>query len=223
MINAFAVPGGYIFRDAGPRGACRTNRSSRGSFATRSPTSIEARPSGDEQKDRGIRADAAFGDWKRKSGNRRRKRRRWKRSWTNLRKGRASGLLSYESKRTGSGQSSPRMRHDPFGLVRISERVARVSSEATDIFDALYAPGDAVTRSERSALRGEEFHNRKAGRADGQALRGRDVARATEGDAGLPGGHPYGEPSMESVAFQRVARAVLLLLGLCTGCLRRRA
>jgi predicted Zn-dependent protease len=75
-------------------------------------------------------------------------------------------LLSYEieADRIGAILAS-NAGYDPFGLVRISERVARVSSEAPDIFDADYMlPGDAVTRArEIRAFAEQKFTTERPG------------------------------------------------------------
>jgi predicted Zn-dependent protease len=57
-------------------------------------------------------------------------------------------LINYEFEADKVGAVlSANAGYDPFGLVRISERIARIPKEQSDIFDATYmTPNDAVER-----------------------------------------------------------------------------
>jgi hypothetical protein len=75
-------------------------------------------------------------------------------------------LLSYEIEADRIGAIlAANAGYDPFGLVRISERVARAPAETPDIFDPDYMlPNDAVKRSkEIRAFAEEHFKTDKPG------------------------------------------------------------
>jgi len=167
-INAFAVPGGYIFVTLGLVRQCRDESELAGVIA-HEIAHVYRRHGLQEMSKRiaGIRADAAFGELEEEVGEPTEEEKEMEalvdQTYERVVHPR---LLSYEIEADRIGAIlAANAGYDPFGLVRISERVARVSSEAPDIFDADYMlPGDAVTRSrEIRAFAEKSFTTEKPG------------------------------------------------------------
>ena len=167
-INAFAVPGGYIFVTLGLVEQCRDESELAGVIA-HEIAHVYRRHGLQEMSKRiaGIRADAAFGELEEEVGEPTEEEKEMEalvdQTYERVVHPR---LLSYEIEADRIGAIlAANAGYDPFGLVRISERVARVSSEAPDIFDADYMlPGDAVTRSrEIRAFAEKSFTTEKPG------------------------------------------------------------
>ena len=176
-INAFAVPGGYIFVTLGLVRQCRDESELAGVIA-HEIAHVYRRHGLQEMSKRiaGIRADAAFGELEEEVGEPTEDEKEMEalvdQTYERVVHPR---LLSYEIEADRIGAIlAANAGYDPFGLVRISERVARVSSEAPDIFDADYMlPGDAVTRSrEIRAFAEKSFTSEKPG----QQMTGRFAA-----------------------------------------------
>ncbi len=176
-VNAFAVPGGYIFVTQGLVRQCRDESELAGVIA-HEIAHVYRRHGLQEMSKRiaGIRADAAFGELEEEVGEPTEDEKEMEalvdQTYERVVHPR---LLSYEIEADRIGAIlAANAGYDPFGLVRISERVARVSSEAPDIFDADYMlPGDAVTRSrEIRAFAEKRFTTEKPG----QQMSGRFAA-----------------------------------------------
>lgn len=151
MINAFAVPGGYIVLTMGLVKQCGDESELAGVIA-HEIAHIERRHGLQEISKRiaGIRADMAFSELEAEAGEMTEDEAEMEelanQTYEKLVHPR---LLSYEIEADRIGAIlAANAGYDPFGLVRISERVARVSKETPDIFDAEYMlPNDAVTRA----------------------------------------------------------------------------
>jgi hypothetical protein len=150
-INAFAVPGGYIFVTLGLVTQCRDESELAGVLA-HEVAHLYRRHGLQEVRRRiaNIRADMAFTELEEEMGEGTEEDREMEtivdQTYEKIVHPR---LLSYEIEADRIGSIIvANAGYDPFGLVRISERVARVSKEAPDLFDADYMlPDDAVKRS----------------------------------------------------------------------------
>jgi predicted Zn-dependent protease len=150
-VNAFAVPGGYIFVTLGLVKQCRDESELAGVIA-HEIAHVYRRHGLQEMSKRiaGIRADVAFGELEEEVGEPTEEEKEMEalvdQTYEKIVHPR---LLSYEIEADRIGAIlAANAGYDPFGLVRISERVARVSTETPDIFDADYMlPSDAVKRS----------------------------------------------------------------------------
>jgi uncharacterized protein YgiM (DUF1202 family) len=150
-INAYAVPGGYIVLTLGLVMQCRDESELAGVIA-HELAHIERRHGLQEVSKRiaGIRADMAFSELEAEVGEMTEDEAEMEelanRTYEKLVHPR---LLSYEIEADRIGAIlAANAGYDPFGLVRISERVARVSKETPDIFDPEYMlPDDAATRA----------------------------------------------------------------------------
>lgn len=151
MVNAFAVPGGYIFVTLGLVKQCRDESELAGVIA-HEIAHVYRRHGLQEMSKRlaGIRADVAFGELEEEVGEPTEEEKEMEalvdETYEKIVHPR---LLSYELEADRIGAVlAANAGYDPFGLVRISERVALVSAESPDIFDADYMlPTDAVKRS----------------------------------------------------------------------------
>ena len=151
MINAFSVPGGYIFVTLGLLKQCRDESEVAGVIA-HEIAHVYRRHGLQEISKRiaGIRADVAFRELEEEVGETPEEEKELEtlvdQTYEKIVHPR---LLSYEIEADRIGAILvANAGYDPFGLVRISERVARVSTETPDIFDGDYMlPSDAVTRS----------------------------------------------------------------------------
>jgi hypothetical protein len=151
MINAFAVPGGYIFVTLGLVTQCRDESELAGIIA-HEIAHIYRRHGLQEVSKRitEIRADMAFSELDEDVGETTEEDAEMEtlvdQTYEKIVHPR---LLSYETEADRIGAIFvANAGYDPFGLVRISERVARISTETPDIFDADYMlPNDAVERS----------------------------------------------------------------------------
>jgi len=150
-INAFAVPGGYSFVTLGLVMQCRDESELAGIIA-HEIAHIYRRHGLQEMSKRivDIRADMAFSELEEEIGDTTKEDEEMEtivdQTYEKIVHPR---LLSYEIEADRIGAVLvANAGYDPFGLVRISERVARVSTETPGIFDADYMlPNDAVERS----------------------------------------------------------------------------
>ena len=151
MINAFAVPGGYVFVTLGLLTECRDESELAGVIAHE--VAHVYRRHGLQELSRRIvdlRSDAAFTELEEEVGEMTEDEKEMEalvdQTYEKIVHPR---LLAYEIEADRIGAVLvANAGYDPFGLVRISERVARVSKEMPGIFDADYMlPDDAVTRS----------------------------------------------------------------------------
>jgi hypothetical protein len=168
MINAFAVPGGYIFVTLGLVKQCRDESELAGVIA-HEIAHVYRRHGLQEMSKRiaGIHADIAFGELEEEVGEPTEEEKEMEalvdQTYEKIVHPR---LLSYEIEADRIGAIlAANAGYDPFGLVRISERVARVSTETPDIFDVDYMlPSDAVKRSkEIRAFAEQKFTTEKPG------------------------------------------------------------
>ncbi len=168
MVNAFAVPGGYIFVTLGLVKQCRDESELAGVIA-HEIAHVYRRHGLQEMSKRiaGIHADMAFGELEEEVGEPTEEEKEMEalvdQTYEKIVHPR---LLSYEIEADRIGAIlAANAGYDPFGLVRISERVARVSTETPDIFDVDYMlPGDAVKRSkEIRAFAEQKFTTDKPG------------------------------------------------------------
>ena len=150
-INAFAVLGGYIFVTLGLVKQCRDESELAGVIA-HEIAHVYRRHGLQEMSKRivGIRADMAFSELDEEIGETTEEDEEMEalvdQTYEKIVHPR---LLSYEIEADRIGAILvANAGYDPFGLVRISERVARVSKETPDMFDVDYMlPDDAVERS----------------------------------------------------------------------------
>jgi len=161
-INAFAVPAGYIFVTLGLVRQCRDESELAGVIA-HEIAHVYRRHGLQEMSKRitHIRSDAAFRELEEDAGEPTEEERELEtladQAYEKIVHPR---LLSYETEADRIGAVLvANAGYDPFGLVRISERVARVSKETPGVFDADYMlPDDAVKRSkEISAFAEKNF------------------------------------------------------------------
>lgn len=151
LINAYAVPGGYVIVTLGLLKQCRDESELAGVIA-HEIAHIERRHGLQELSKRiaGIRADMAFSELEEEVGEMTEDEAAMEelanQTYEKLAHPR---LLSYEIEADRIGAIlAANAGYDPFGLVRISERVALVSKETPDIFDADYMlPDDAAQRA----------------------------------------------------------------------------
>jgi len=150
-INAFAVPAGYIFVTLGLVRQCRDESELAGVIA-HEIAHVYRRHGLQEMSKRitHIRSDVAFRELEQDAGEPTEEERELEtladQAYEKIVHPR---LLSYETEADRIGAVLvANAGYDPFGLVRISERVARVSKETPSVFDADYMlPDDAVKRS----------------------------------------------------------------------------
>lgn len=150
-INAFAVPGGYIFVTLGLLRQCNDESELAGTIA-HEIAHVYRRHGLQELSQRlpQIKSGDAFRELEEEVGDTSEEARELEaladQAYEKVVHPR---LLSYEVEADRIGAIlAANAGYDPFGLVRLSERVARVSKESPDIFDADYMlPDDAVIRS----------------------------------------------------------------------------
>jgi hypothetical protein len=150
-INAFAVPGGHIFVTLGLVLQCRDESELAGIIA-HEIAHIYRRHGLQEMSKRivGIHADIAFGELAEEVEDTTKIDEEMEtiaeQTYERIVHPR---LLAYETEADKIGALLvANAGYDPFGLVRISEQVARVSTEKPDIFDPDYMlPNDALARS----------------------------------------------------------------------------
>jgi len=148
-VNAFAVPGGYIFITKGLIQQCRDESELAGVIA-HEIAHVVRRHGLQEISQRAVKiaADKAFDELDEEVGK----------TQTEID---LEGMIDssydriihprlikyeFEADKVGAVLSA-NAGYDPFGLVRISERLARMPKEQTDIFDANFmAPNDAIER-----------------------------------------------------------------------------
>jgi beta-barrel assembly-enhancing protease len=167
-INAFAVPGGYLFLTLGLIRECR-DESELAGIVAHEIAHVYRRHGLQELSKRlaGIHADAAFSELEEEVGEPAEDEKEMEALMDETyEKVVHPRLLSYEIEADRIGAIlAANAGYDPFGLVRISERVARVSTDAPDIFDPDYMlPSDAVKRSKDiRAFAEEHFKTDKPG------------------------------------------------------------
>ena len=150
-INAFAVPGGYIFVTVGLLTQCRDESELAGVIA-HEIAHVYRRHGLQEVNERiaGIRSDLAFNELEDEVGGATEDDREMQmlvdQTYEKIVHPR---LVSYETEADRIGAIlAANAGYDPFGLVRISERVAGVAKERPEIFDADYMlPDDAAERA----------------------------------------------------------------------------
>jgi hypothetical protein len=150
-INAFAAPGGYIFVTRGLLAQCKDESELAGVIA-HEIAHVYRRHGLEELSKRiaGIHADAAFLELEEETGDPTDVEREMDtladQTYEKIVHPR---LLSYEIEADKIGAVvAANAGYDPFGLVRISERVARASAEAPTTLDPNYmAPDDAAKRA----------------------------------------------------------------------------
>lgn len=149
--NAFAVPGGYIFVTLGLVRLCADESELAGVIAHEIAHVYRRHGLQDlSQRMTQIRADMAFQELEEEVGEKTEEEAEME-ALVNATYEKIihSRLLSYEieADRIGSILVA-NTGYDPFGLVRISERVARVATETPELFDRDYMlPNDAVQRA----------------------------------------------------------------------------
>ena len=149
-FNAFSVPGGYIFITLGALRECSDEAELAGIIA-HEIAHIYRRHGLQEMSKRlvHIRSDEAFGELEGETGGKSEDEAEMEdlvdQTYEAIVHPR---LLSYEIEAEKIGAILiANAGYDPFGLVRISDRVARIPSEKPDIFDPNYMrPNDAVER-----------------------------------------------------------------------------
>jgi predicted SprT family Zn-dependent metalloprotease len=181
-INAFAVPGGYIFLTRGMLLQCR-DESELGGIIAHELAHLSRRHGLQEVSKRlaGIHSDQAFQELEEEVGGATEEEMELEslldESYERVVHPR---LLSYEVEADRIGAIlAANAGYDPFGLVRISERVATMSKQVPDIFDTDYmSPNDAVDRAGKIRAFAEE--NFTTGNPGGQM-----TGRFTAGTASL--------------------------------------
>lgn len=151
MINAFALPGGYIVLTLGLIAQCRDESELAGVVA-HEMAHVVRRHGLQELTERSaqIRSDQAFQELEEEVGEKTEEEEELElllnQTYERIVQPR---LLSYELEADKIGAVlAANAGYDPFGLVRISERVAHVSRETPAIFDTDYMlPDDAAERS----------------------------------------------------------------------------
>ena len=151
LINAYAVPGGYIIVTLGLLKQCRDESELAGVVA-HEIAHIERRHGLQEVSKRiaGIHADMAFDELEEEVGGMTEDEAELEEIVNQTyEKVVHPRLLSYEIEADRIGAIlAANAGYDPYGLVRISDRVARVSKESPDVFDTDYMlPDDAVQRA----------------------------------------------------------------------------
>ena len=165
-INAFALPGGYIIVTLGLLAQCRDESELAGVIA-HEVAHVVRRHGLQELTERNaqIRADQAFEELEEEVGEKTEEEEELElllsQTYEKIVQPR---LLSYELEADRIGAVlTANAGYDPYGLVRISERVARVSRETPAIFDADYMlPDDAAERSRQVRAFAEQHFSKES-------------------------------------------------------------
>ncbi len=148
-MNAFAVPGGYIFITKGLMQQCRDESELAGVIAHEIAHIVKHHGLQEiSQRAVNIAADKAFGELDEDVGKTQAEIDLEGMIDSSYDKIIHPRLINYEFEADKVGAVlSANTGYDPFGLVRISERLARIPKEQPDIFDANFmAPNDAIER-----------------------------------------------------------------------------
>jgi hypothetical protein len=148
-INAFAVPGGYIFITKGMIRQCRDESELAGVIAHEIAHVVRRHGLQEiSQREVNMAADKAFDELDEEVGKTQTEIELEGMIDSSYNKVIHPRLINYEFEADKVGTVlSANAGYDPFGLVRISERIARIPKEQSDIFDANFmAPNDAINR-----------------------------------------------------------------------------
>jgi hypothetical protein len=148
-VNAFAVPGGYIFITKGMIQQCHDESELAGVIAHEIAHVVRCHGLQEiSQRAVKIAADKAFDELEEEVGKTQVEIELEEMIDSCYNKVIHPRLIKYEFEADKVGAVfSANAGYDPFGLVRISERIARIPKEQSDIFDATFmAPNDAIER-----------------------------------------------------------------------------
>jgi hypothetical protein len=148
-VNAFALPGGYIFITKGMLQQCRDEAELAGVIAHEIAHVIRRHGLQEISKRApNIAADKAFDELDQEVGQTNEEKDLEEMIESTYDKVLHPRLIKYELEADKVGAVlEANAGYDPFGLVRISERIARIPKEQSDIFDATFmAPNSALER-----------------------------------------------------------------------------
>jgi hypothetical protein len=148
-VNAFAVPGGYIFITKGMIQQCRDESELAGVIAHEIAHVVRRHGLQEiSQRAANIAADNAFDELDKEVGKTEAEVELEEMIESLYDKVIHPRTINYEFEGDEVGAVlSANAGYDPFGLLRVSERIASIKKEQVDIFDATYmAPNDAIER-----------------------------------------------------------------------------